>query len=182
VYNLPSRGSQYPWLYGLRVIVQPSSLYSRRKKAELTVQKVEQVVRLLLFVANNVPGKPLVDIQCLLPSHGMYTDQRVLFMRQPQWITPFSAHGAHLRLHWLSADRAALSTRILSLSHSTVYSREPFEALLECRGESLVGFDLAGEPGVSARLGLFEDPEEGRSRWLLFVRDIAVPLGLADAA
>lgn len=88
---------------------------------------------------------------------------------------------AHLGLYGLPSNRSTSVAGVVGLRYRAVNGDKSLEALLKCRRESLVGLDLTGELGIAAYLRLVQDPEERGTRWLLLIRDIAMPSDLGEA-
>lgn len=71
-------------------------------------------------------------------------------------------------------DTASGSRRV-DLFDTRVRSLEAMQTLLEQGTEAVVGLHGIHEKGVTTGLGLLKDVQEGGARWLLLVRDIAMP-------
>lgn len=75
----------------------------------------------------------------------------------------------------LTSLDAAPSSRRVDLLDTRVGGLEAVQALLEHGAEAVVGLHGIDEKGVTTGLGLFEDVQKRGARWLLLVRDVAMP-------
>jgi hypothetical protein len=121
-------------------------------------QELEKVIGFFLLETDNGLGEPQVDVESLLASHRVNTNDGVL------------------GLDWFPPNGAVPFFGELGLGNGSVQCPETLEALLEFRRETIVGLNLGQEQGIAtADLGLVEDEEEGGSRGLQFVGDVGMP-------
>jgi hypothetical protein len=121
-------------------------------------QKLEEVIGFFLLETDNGLGEALVDVESLLASHRVDTNNGVL------------------GLDWFPANGAVTLSGEFGLGNRRVQRPETLKALLELGRKTIVGLNLGQEESVAtADLGLVKDEEEGGARGLQFVGAVGMP-------
>ena len=115
----------YPYDDSSRLIA--SADLEIRSFADVVEQELKEVIGFFLLETNNGLCEPQIDVESLLASHRVDTNNGVL------------------GLDWFPANRAVTFPGELGLGDGGVQCPETFEALLEFRRETIVGLNLGQE-------------------------------------
>lgn len=140
-----------------RLLLPLNSSLEISAKSDVIIQKLQQRIRLFLFIAYDVAGELRVDEKSFLARNGV---------RANQWV---------LSDDWLSAYHSITRSRRLNLLNTRVSSLETVETALEFWGKASISLDLIDEQSISTSSWLIQDIKESSSWWLKLVCHIRVP-------
>lgn len=140
-------GSRCPLDSGLNIL----------RKRNVIIKKLEEIITFLFLEPYNTPHELLVHEQCLFASGRVCSDHRM-------------SVGNGITTH-----NAATSKSVLCLLMGRVNSLEPMQTLLELWRQSVVGFGLVDETGITACWRAVQKVQECGSWRLLFVGYVTVP-------
>jgi hypothetical protein len=83
-------------------------------------QELQQILRLLDFVTDDSPGKPLIDVERFLTCDWVLADNRVLLYAIESLRYFGRGNDADLGLHWLPSHGSSTVARMVSLSNGRV--------------------------------------------------------------
>lgn len=138
------------------------------------IEELEQIVALLLFEPNDVPGELRVHVESLLSSRWMSAHDWMDLYQSYQQLYQHDSSFPH-RADWSPSNERAFLLRGCGLLIARMDSLQTEKTLSEGRRQAFKCLHLIGEKSIATGFGDVQGIEEGCAGRLILVCHITVP-------